>query len=389
MTSFAFIFGVLPLAIATGAGANSRIAIGTAVIGGMLTATVLAIFYIPLFFVLVRRSVRDGIKVIPRAHPPAAARRRHEARGRLPRAARHRLRDDGAELCRGPTRRSRRRGRPAIPISRQAEVGLPVLTYQQIFQRPAAADADRAGAGQQPRPDGRRRRTSPRRASNIASSAPQQLPDGQRRRRRRRVSGDKDERRQRRLSSRASACRASSSTCSAALRSLTHVQLERYLATEAGARATRLTLVADIASAWLDYAADSSLLLIAAADRGQRAEERAPDPAAARGRHRAAHRPQPGRADPGAGAGRPRAAAHRRRAGRQRAAAAGRRADRPEPAARLDRRGVRQRSRRCPAGLNSYVLLRRPDVRPGRISAARRQCADRRRARGACSRGSR
>ncbi len=56
MTSFAFIFGVLPLAISTGAGANSRIAIGTAVIGGMLTATILAIFYIPLFFVLVRRG---------------------------------------------------------------------------------------------------------------------------------------------------------------------------------------------------------------------------------------------------------------------------------------------------------------------------------------------
>jgi multidrug efflux pump len=61
MTSFAFIFGVLPLAISTGAGANSRIAIGTAVIGGMLSATFLAIFYIPLFFVLVRRTVRDGI----------------------------------------------------------------------------------------------------------------------------------------------------------------------------------------------------------------------------------------------------------------------------------------------------------------------------------------
>ncbi len=61
MTSLAFIFGVFPLAISTGAGANSRIAIGTAVIGGMLTATVLAIFYIPLFFVLVRRGVRDGL----------------------------------------------------------------------------------------------------------------------------------------------------------------------------------------------------------------------------------------------------------------------------------------------------------------------------------------
>jgi multidrug efflux pump len=70
MTSFAFIFGVLPLAISTGAGANSRIAIGTSVIGGMLTATILAIFYIPLFFVLVRRGVRDGLKYL-REHRPA------------------------------------------------------------------------------------------------------------------------------------------------------------------------------------------------------------------------------------------------------------------------------------------------------------------------------
>ncbi|MCH7860205.1 efflux RND transporter permease subunit [Sphingomonas sp. NPDC092331] len=64
MTSLAFIFGVLPLAISTGAGANSRIAIGTAVIGGMLTALILAIFYIPLFFVLVRRGVRDALKAL-------------------------------------------------------------------------------------------------------------------------------------------------------------------------------------------------------------------------------------------------------------------------------------------------------------------------------------
>jgi multidrug efflux pump len=62
MTSFAFIFGVMPLAISTGAGANSRIAIGTAVVGGMITATMLAVFYIPLFFVLVRRTVREGLK---------------------------------------------------------------------------------------------------------------------------------------------------------------------------------------------------------------------------------------------------------------------------------------------------------------------------------------
>ncbi len=55
MTSLAFFFGVLPLAIATGAGAGAMKAIGTAVAGGMLTATIIAIFYIPLFFVLVSR----------------------------------------------------------------------------------------------------------------------------------------------------------------------------------------------------------------------------------------------------------------------------------------------------------------------------------------------
>ena len=64
MTSFAFIFGVLPLAISTGAGANSRIAIGTSVIGGMLTASLLAVFYIPLLFVLVRRGTRDALKAL-------------------------------------------------------------------------------------------------------------------------------------------------------------------------------------------------------------------------------------------------------------------------------------------------------------------------------------
>jgi len=51
MTSLAFGFGVLPLAIATGAGAGAQTAIGTGVLGGMATATFLAIFFVPLFFV--------------------------------------------------------------------------------------------------------------------------------------------------------------------------------------------------------------------------------------------------------------------------------------------------------------------------------------------------
>ena len=58
MTSIAFVFGTIPLAIATGAGAASRIAIGTAVVGGMLSATVLAIFFVPVFFVVVLRLFR-------------------------------------------------------------------------------------------------------------------------------------------------------------------------------------------------------------------------------------------------------------------------------------------------------------------------------------------
>lgn len=55
MTSLAFIFGVLPMAISQGAGSGSQHAVGTGVMGGMISATVLAIFFVPLFFVLVRR----------------------------------------------------------------------------------------------------------------------------------------------------------------------------------------------------------------------------------------------------------------------------------------------------------------------------------------------
>jgi multidrug efflux pump len=60
MTSMAFIFGVLPLAISTGAGSGGQNAIGTTVIGGMLSATVLAIFFVPAFFVVVRQTFKGG-----------------------------------------------------------------------------------------------------------------------------------------------------------------------------------------------------------------------------------------------------------------------------------------------------------------------------------------
>ena len=55
MTSLAFIAGIMPLALSTGAGANSRISIGTGIVGGTLTATILAIFFVPLFFVLIKK----------------------------------------------------------------------------------------------------------------------------------------------------------------------------------------------------------------------------------------------------------------------------------------------------------------------------------------------
>ena len=61
MTSFAFIMGVFPLAISTGAGANSRHAIGTGVIGGMLFATFVGLLLIPVFFVVVRRMLGDKL----------------------------------------------------------------------------------------------------------------------------------------------------------------------------------------------------------------------------------------------------------------------------------------------------------------------------------------
>lgn len=59
MTSIAFMLGVLPLAISTGAGANSRHAIGTGVIGGMIGATALGILLVPVFYVVVRRLLGD------------------------------------------------------------------------------------------------------------------------------------------------------------------------------------------------------------------------------------------------------------------------------------------------------------------------------------------
>jgi len=72
MTSFAFIFGCVPLWLAAGAGAVSRRILGTVVVMGMLTATLLAIFLIPVLYVLVEKMSRKEQKFEARIVEPAA-----------------------------------------------------------------------------------------------------------------------------------------------------------------------------------------------------------------------------------------------------------------------------------------------------------------------------
>jgi multidrug efflux pump len=69
MTSFAFILGVMPLVVSSGAGANARHAIGTGVAGGMLTAALLGVLLVPLFYVAIRRLMGDKLEAPP-SQPP-------------------------------------------------------------------------------------------------------------------------------------------------------------------------------------------------------------------------------------------------------------------------------------------------------------------------------
>ena len=65
MTSLAFILGVMPMAVSTGAGAASRHDMGTGVIGGMVSATLLAIFFVPVFYVIIRRIFKGSAAPAP------------------------------------------------------------------------------------------------------------------------------------------------------------------------------------------------------------------------------------------------------------------------------------------------------------------------------------
>lgn len=146
------------------------------------------------------------------------------------------------------------------PYLAQAEVGLPILTYQQVFQDPRLQSLIALSLANN--------RDLMVAASNIAAAREQyniqraqQLPSlsagaGATAN----VNGSGD------VSARYSTDASVPSfelDLFGRVRSLTHVQLARYLATEAGARATRLSLVSNVGGAWLDYAADSSLLQIA------------------------------------------------------------------------------------------------------------------------------
>ena len=88
MTSLAFAFGCLPLALAVGAGANARHSIGTGIIGGMIGETTLAMLYVPLLFYVFDRLKEGGEAASP-TPPPAAS-----TSGSAPQAAPHAPRDD-------------------------------------------------------------------------------------------------------------------------------------------------------------------------------------------------------------------------------------------------------------------------------------------------------
>jgi HAE1 family hydrophobic/amphiphilic exporter-1 len=72
MTALSFVLGILPLVVATGAGAGSRVSLGTAVFGGMLAATVIGTLLIPVMYYVVQ-GVRERVKGAPRAAAASAA----------------------------------------------------------------------------------------------------------------------------------------------------------------------------------------------------------------------------------------------------------------------------------------------------------------------------
>ncbi len=77
MTSLAFGLGVVPLVIGLGAGSASQRAIGTGVLGGMVTGTLLAVIFVPVFFVVVRKLFKGSARQHEGQQAPCASRRHH------------------------------------------------------------------------------------------------------------------------------------------------------------------------------------------------------------------------------------------------------------------------------------------------------------------------
>jgi hypothetical protein len=197
MTSMAFMLGVLPLAMASGAGSASQRAIGTGVMGGMVSAVLLSVFFVPVFFVVVRRwfkgSERQRIgspRALP-ASPRTDNQNRPNRRGRTdePAARLTALAQPLLAGCGGCALAPRLRT-PAAPVACAASrppaqaAGTPPRSWTgRLLHRPGAAQAWSRGAGEQPRPAHRRAQHRGRRAR---SSAAPRRPAADRGRRRRR-----------------------------------------------------------------------------------------------------------------------------------------------------------------------------------------------------------
>ena len=201
MTSIAFILGVLPLVVSSGAGSASQRAIGTGVMGGMFTATFLAIFFIPVFFVVVRRVFKGGGVRGPRPVAPGSATGSAGGIGRGGRpcliaacstpALAALLAVAGCSMI--PTYE-----RPAAPVPATypletnpavgaVEPGRGRRRLAALLRRRAAAAADRSGPGQQPRPA--RRRPQHRAGAGLLRRASRRRVADARPRRQRRARG--------------------------------------------------------------------------------------------------------------------------------------------------------------------------------------------------------
>ena len=172
MTSLAFILGVLPLAISTGAGAGARLSVGTGVMGGMLAATFLAIFFVPLFFKVIferrlfeRRTKAELLSEVDHAH--AHAHRVPQTPGHPPVGIRTCV--NQPSIIASATSLPPLRSSSSLPAARQRLIAPPVLelpaptmapppgdrTLVDAVRRRCAESAGRRSTRQQPRPAAR------------------------------------------------------------------------------------------------------------------------------------------------------------------------------------------------------------------------------------------